>query len=123
MQTYVESTTNLNQKFYIRLLAELITLLSDSNNDVLKVIKTFYGIPKAGNHWFATYYIHHKKKLGMTESTYDPCFFYRSGPLGIIGMQTNNTLILADNNFANKEEKTVKNAKIMTKDWKYLTPA
>lgn len=58
----------------------------------------------------------------MTESTYNPCHFYRSGLLGIVGIQTNNILILADNNFASKEEKAVRNAKIMTKDWEYLTP-
>ncbi len=52
----------------------------------------------------------------MIESTYKPCFLYRSDRLGIVGMQINNILILADNNFANKEEEAVKNAKIMTKD-------
>lgn len=59
----------------------------------------------------------------MTESTYDPCLFYRSGLLEIVTIQTNNTLILANNTFASKEDKAVRNAKIMTKDQEYLTPA
>lgn len=58
----------------------------------------------------------------MRESVYNLCLLYRSGPLQIMGMQTNNTLILANNNFANKEEKVVRNVKIMTKDWEYFTP-
>ena len=52
----------------------------------------------------------------MKESTYHPCLLYSSGPFGIVGMQTNDTLILADNNFAGKEKAAIKSAKIMTKD-------
>ncbi len=58
----------------------------------------------------------------MTESTYDPCFFYRSGSLGIVGMHIDNTLILTDNNFASKEKEAVTNAKIMIKNREYLIP-
>ena len=86
-------------------------------------MKPLYGILEAGNHWFATYHTYHKEKLGMTESIYDPCLFFRFEPLGTVGMQTNDTLILADNNFAGTEKKAIKLAKIMTKDRKYLTPA
>lgn len=35
-------------------------------------------------------------------------------------MQTNNTLILGDNHFANTKEEVIKSAKIMIKDKKYL---
>ena len=38
-------------------------------------------------------------------------------------MQTNNTLILVNENFANMEEKRVKDIIIMTKDQKYLISA
>ena len=81
---------------------------------------SLYGVPEAGNHWFATYHTHHKDKLGMKESTYDPCLLYSSGPFGIVGMQTDDTLILADNDFAGKEESAIQTAKIMTKDWEHL---
>ena len=84
-------------------------------------MKPLYNVPEAENHWFATYHMHHKKKLGMTESTYDSCLLFRSEPLGIVKMQTDDTLILADNNFASTKEKTIKSAKIMTKDREYLT--
>ncbi len=59
----------------------------------------------------------------MTESTYNPCLLYWSGPLEIVGMQTDDTLILADNNFANKEKEAIKDVKIMTKDDEYFTSA
>lgn len=36
-------------------------------------------------------------------------------------MQTNNILILINKNFASKDKKAVRNAKIKIKDWKYLT--
>lgn len=59
----------------------------------------------------------------MIESTYDSYLLFRFKPLGIVGMQTNNTLILADNNFANIEKETIKSTKIITKDREYLTLA
>lgn len=57
----------------------------------------------------------------MKESIYDPYFFYSFGSFGIIKMQTDDILILANDDFVYKEEKAVKKAKIMTKNWKYLT--
>ena len=68
-------------------------------------MKPLYNIPKAFNHWFATYHTHHKKKLKITKLIYDLCFFYRSSPLVIVGMPINDIQILTDNNFANKKKK------------------
>ncbi len=106
----------MNQEFYIWPLPKLILLLGASSDCIVKVIEPLYGIPKVGNHWFATYYTHYKEKLGIKKSTYDPCIFYRSGPFGIMGIQTNDTLILANNNFASKEKAETKAVKIMMKD-------
>ena len=86
-------------------------------------MKPLYGVPEAGNHWFATYHTHHKEKLGMIESTYDPYFLYSSSSFGIVGMQTDDILILADHDFASTEEDAIRSAKIMTKDREHLTPA
>ena len=41
----------------------------------------------------------------------------------IVGMQINDILILADNNFGSNKEETIKVAKLMTKNRKQLTPA
>ena len=59
----------------------------------------------------------------MIESTYDPCLLYSSSSFGIVGMQTDDTLILADNDFASTEEDAIRSAKIMTKDREHLTSA
>ena len=59
----------------------------------------------------------------MIESTYDPCLFYSSSSFGIVGMQTDNTLILADNDFASIDDDAIILAKIMTKDKEHLTSA
>lgn len=58
----------------------------------------------------------------MTESTYDSCLLYKSEPLGIIGLETNDTLMLAEGPFAAIEEDAIKTANIMTKERAHLTP-
>ena len=111
MQAYVQSTSELNQDFYIQSLLEFISLLDAKSDYIVKVIKPLYNVPEAENHWFATYHTHHKKKLGMTKSTYDPCLLLRSELLGIMRMQTDDTLILADNNFASIKKKQLNHQK------------
>jgi len=68
------------------------------------VIKPLYGIAEAGTHWWATYSRYHKEKLGMVTLTYDPCLLVTdNGPLGIVGMQTDDTVILGDRRFNDRE--------------------
>ena len=57
----------------------------------------------------------------MTESTYNSYLLFETEPLGIMKMQTNDILILADNNFASTTKETIKLAKIMTKNKEYIT--
>lgn len=52
----------------------------------------------------------------MTKLTYNPYFFYKFSLLIIEKIQTNHTLIFANNKFINKEEKAIKDVKIMRKD-------
>ena len=76
------------------------------------------------NHLFTTYHTYHKAQLGIKELTYDPYIFFSSSPaFGIVGIQINNILILADNDFASIEEDVIKSTKIMTKNREYLTYA
>ena len=66
---------------------------------------------EVGTHWWATYSKHHKEKLLITTSIFNLCFLIiTTGTLfGIIGIQTNNTIILGDDQFlALKEDKLVK---------------
>ena len=70
---------------------------------------------------FTIYNMYYKEKLGMIKSTYNPCLLFRFELLRIMGMQTNDILILADNNFADIKKVIIKSAKIMTKNRKCLS--
>ena len=98
--------TTLNREFYVRPLTELSGQLGISENSVLKVVKPLYGVPEAGNHWFKTYHSHHINNLGMNQSTYDPCLLYcnNDDSFGIVGLQTDDTLFLADETFTEAEQ-------------------
>ena len=57
----------------------------------------------------------------MKESTYDFCLLYSHQSFGIVGMQTDDILLLATDDFVSKEEKAVKSAKILIRDRSCLT--
>lgn len=84
-------------------------------------MKPFYSVLEPNNYWFTTYYMHYKEKLGIAESTYNFYLLYKSGPLAVVEMQTDNTLILIDNNLASNKEEAIKVLKLMIKDCKHLT--
>ncbi|KAK6206236.1 hypothetical protein QIS74_13655 [Colletotrichum tabaci] len=57
----------------------------------MTVNKPLYGIAGAGTHWWATYPGHHKKKLQMETSSFDPCLLVSSAEshdFGIVGNLT-----------------------------------
>ena len=120
-QIYVQFNIKLNRDFYIKAPYELASMLGVENGSIVKVMKPLYGIFEAENHWFAIYHKHHLDTLAMKESTYDSCLLYSHESFGIVGMQTDDTLLLATDDFANKEEKAVKSAKILTRDRSCLT--
>jgi hypothetical protein len=75
------------------------------------IFKPLYGITKVGIYWWATYSKYYKEKLLITTFIFNLCFLIiTTGTLfGIISMQTNNTIILRDNQFLTlKEDKLVK---------------
>ena len=75
------------------------------------VLKPLYGITEAGTHWWATYSKYYKEKLLITIFIFNPCFLITTtGTLfKIISMQTNNIIILGDNQFLTlKKDKLVK---------------
>jgi hypothetical protein len=55
----------LNRDFYVNPPWELVKRLNLTDDLVLKVVKSLYGIPEAGNHWFKTYYSHYLNELAM----------------------------------------------------------
>ncbi|KAF1827985.1 hypothetical protein BDW02DRAFT_603989 [Decorospora gaudefroyi] len=87
------------------------------------VIKPLYGIAEAGTYWWSTYFKHHTDKLQMETSTYDLCLLISKSTaagVGIVGIQTDDTLGLSDKQLAAKEKDELRfNAKekeVLTKD-------
>jgi hypothetical protein len=122
-QAYIQSVTPLNRPFYIRPPPELAALLP--LGALLRVVRPLYGIPEAGNHWFRTYHRHHTVELRMSTSTYDPCLLHCTDcneGFGVVGLQTDDTLILADRAFADREEEEIERAGITCKPREELTP-
>ena len=75
------------------------------------VLKPLYRIAEAGTYQQAIYSKYYKKKLLIITFIFNPCFLIITTEtlFGIIGMQTNNIIILKDNQFlALKEDKLVK---------------
>jgi hypothetical protein len=120
-QAYVQSTTNLNREFYVRPPKELQNQLGLDRSSVLKILKPLYGVPEAGNHWFKTYHEHHINKLQMEQSTFDPCLLHSNDPFGLVGLQTDDTLLLASKNLADLEEDELQKAGFLAKDREQLT--
>ena len=121
-QAYVQSTTKLNREFYVRPPQELAHRFPP--DAILQCVKPLYGIPEAGNHWFKTYHGHHVNKLSMVTSTFDPCLLHCDSPdkgFGIVGMQTDDTLIVGDQVFAQHEEYEINKANILCKARKKLS--
>ena len=60
--------------------------------------------------------------LKMIPSTFDPCLLHTTdNTLGLVGLQTDDTLILADPTFAAREENQLKKANFLAKEREMLT--
>ena len=58
----------------------------------------------------------------MAQSTYDPCLLHTSiNRFSLVRLQTDDTLFLADPEFARNEEAELKKAKFLAKDREQLT--
>ena len=58
----------------------------------------------------------------MQQSTYDPCFLYRNDDLfGIVGLQTDDTIILAAKEFTDLEQAKIDSEKLILKAREPLT--
>jgi Reverse transcriptase (RNA-dependent DNA polymerase) len=101
-QAYTQSTTPLARNVFIKPPADL----GYPESKLLRVVQPLYGLAEAGTHWFNTYHRHHCEKLNMASSTFDPCLLVEaSNPTkGVIGMQTDDTLILATDELADTEQ-------------------
>ncbi len=117
-QTYIQSKSFLNRMFFICSLLDL----NSFDDVILRIIKFLYDVFEIETHWFNTYHDHHKKNLNMTKSTYDFCllFINQNESFEVIVMQTNDTLMLKNDRFAELEENELKKTKLMFKKRKML---
>ena len=57
----------------------------------------------------------------MIQSTYDPCLLYSIEPFGLVGLQTDNTLFLGTEKFAEQEQIQLDKAGFLAKKQEQLT--
>ncbi|KAM4061493.1 DUF1421 multi-domain protein [Hirsutella rhossiliensis] len=121
--TYPQAQTELFRTILTHLPAELEGRYPEGT--IIRVIKPLYGIAEAGVHWFRTYHGHHVDNLDMSTSTYDLCFLITNkGPdnFGIVGMQTDDTLMLGTQRFSALEEAELVKAQFRAKPKTTMTP-
>ncbi|KAM4061465.1 cwf18 domain containing protein [Hirsutella rhossiliensis] len=120
---YPQAQTELFRTILTHLPAELEGRYPEGT--IIRVIKPLYGIAEAGVHWFRTYHGHHVDNLDMSTSTYDLCFLITNkGPdnFGIVGMQTDDTLMLGTQRFSALEEAELVKAQFRAKPKTTMTP-
>jgi hypothetical protein len=124
-QTYVQSKIFLNRQFFIRSSLEFDL----SKNSILRIVKSLYDVFETEIHWFHTYQKHHKKKLLIIESIFDFCLLHIIqiefiefisqlnfiNHFEVIDIQTDNILILADNEFVALKENELTRARLTFK--------
>lgn len=94
-QAYTQSTTNLQRTIMAKIPSQIKGNYPEGT--VIMVAKPLYGIAEAGTHWWMTYSQHHREKLAMKTSTFDPYLLVSKGQsFGLIGMQTDDTLGVSD---------------------------
>lgn len=122
-QAYTQSATDMQRTVLLRLPKELRHRFRPGT--CILVVKPLYGIAEAGVHWWVTYQNHHKERLDMSTSTFDPCLLV-SNPtatgFGLVGIQTDDTLILSSPSFKTAEYKAIEDAELRGKVPQGLTP-
>jgi hypothetical protein len=88
------------------------------------VRKPLYGIPEAGTHWWATYHKHYREKLAIVMFTYDLCLLITTtkAAFGVVGIQTDNTLILGLKEFNTIKEEELTKAKFSARPKELFSP-
>ncbi len=106
-QAFIQSKTKLRRPVYMRAPPEMAL----PKHQLLKVVRSLYGMPEAPMHWFKTYGDHHREKLAMDPIPFDPCLWYRSKnqtPDGVLSLQVDDTLFGGSPEFLCDEEEASK---------------
>ncbi|KAK2005367.1 hypothetical protein LZ32DRAFT_642395 [Colletotrichum eremochloae] len=108
-EAYTQSTSQLNRAIYAYLPVQ---------------IRDNYPAGYAGTHWWVTYNRHHREKLDMGATSFDPCLLLSSidnADFGLIGMQTDDTIGLTDRRFSEREDSELNSAGLLAKEKTFLT--
>ena len=120
-QAYPQSHTKIQRILLARLPKELRHKYPPGT--LMRLVRPLYGAAESGVHWFFTYHGHHTEKLNMSVSTFDPCLLITDGnPFGIVGMQTDDTLMVGTQAFLDLEEKKIQEVGFRTKPRTTLSP-
>ncbi|KYK61933.1 hypothetical protein DCS_03078 [Drechmeria coniospora] len=121
-QAYTQSNTPLHREILARPPREITERYPEGT--IFRVMRPLYGIPEAGAHWFLTYQNHYRDKMEMDASSYDPCLMVsrsESKSIGIVGMQTDDTIQLGNTAFMEMEDQSLQQHKITAKPKTVLT--
>lgn len=115
-QAYVQSTTHLTRDLFVDPHDDVRDILGLPSSEVIQILKPLYGVAEAGNHWWNTYSRFHTEALGMHQSTYDVCFMMRTDEVyDVVSLQTDDTLMLGNQAFADLEEAAIAKAGFLAK--------
>jgi hypothetical protein len=87
-------------------------------NTIFRVVRPLYGAAESGLYWFKTYHNHHKEKLRMKTSSYDPCLLVTDKgqeTFGLTGLQTDDTLSITTATFSQREQEELNTANFRAK--------
>ena len=116
-QAYTHSETILDRLVLIKLFVELKNKYPEGI--IIRVIRPLYRITESGVYWWTTYQNHHRNLLDIITSSFDPYLLITDqageNGFGIVGMQTDDILILLTATFSAKKKEKLKEAKFRTK--------
>ena len=92
-----------------------------SSKTILRIIFSFYEIVESGIYWFQTYYKHHMKKLRIISFTFDICLLFNDNIIIIVGLQTDDFLIVDIIEFINMKSRKLYVVDLMIKSCERLT--
>lgn len=115
-QSYSQPQSSLKRVVYAYLLKEMKAIYNEDT--IIRLVKPSYGIEEASLHWFATYFKYHLNNLQKEISTYDPCLLISNSnkQFAVVGIQTDDALILTDMNWSILEETELSNASFKAKE-------
>lgn len=106
-QSYTQFEKYIQRKVFI----EPPTSLNFGTNNLLRVVKSLYGLPESRLYWFETYHHHHTDNMNMEHAVHDVCFlfheeffFWYSAIRGATCLRTDDTLNLGTALFMKKEK-------------------